>query len=200
MTDFRRGADAGESPHDGPFDIRPMTEETVPAVADLGRRIFSRPWSEDGIRETWMSGQTVFLLAFGAEGPVGFLSMKYVLDEGSILQLGVLPGARRRGAASALLRTLLREARSLSLARVTLEVREGNEAAVSLYGSFHFVEVGKRKNFYSGPVEHALLMTAFLQEDFRGGKPAPHPPRKGRRTGTARRGKTEKTAAKERSA
>ena len=45
---------------------------------------------------------------------------------------------------------------------ISLEVRPSNAAAVSLYGSVGFEEVGLRKNFYRAPVEDALIMTRTL--------------------------------------
>ena len=40
-----------------------------------------------------------------------------------------------------------------------LEVRESNLSAISLYKSFGFIGIGKRKNYYSSPKENAILMS-----------------------------------------
>ena len=40
----------------------------------------------------------------------------------------------------------------------TLEVREGNKSAIGLYEKLGFESAGIRKNFYSNPVENALIM------------------------------------------
>ena len=42
---------------------------------------------------------------------------------------------------------------------ISLEVRESNTAAISLYESLGFEEMGRRKNFYRRPPEDALIMT-----------------------------------------
>ena len=42
---------------------------------------------------------------------------------------------------------------------VSLEVRPSNTAAIALYNSMGFEEVGLRKNFYRDPVEDALILT-----------------------------------------
>jgi ribosomal-protein-alanine N-acetyltransferase len=44
-----------------------------------------------------------------------------------------------------------------------LELRAGNTVAQSLYEKAGFVPVGKRRNYYSDPVEDAVTMTAQLQ-------------------------------------
>ncbi len=45
---------------------------------------------------------------------------------------------------------------------LTLEVRESNENARSLYSKFGFIKVGERKNYYSEPTENAILMTKYF--------------------------------------
>ena len=62
----------------------------------------------------------------------------------------------------ALIKELLRRAKALGLATVTLEVRAGNAAAIALYQKNGFVPVGRRKNYYTAPTEDAILMTVTL--------------------------------------
>ena len=50
-------------------------------------------------------------------------------------------------------------ARELSLSFVSLEVRESNYKAISLYEKLGFEKEGLRKNFYENPKENALIMT-----------------------------------------
>ncbi len=47
---------------------------------------------------------------------------------------------------------------------MTLEVRRSNSAAIALYESFGFVEVGVRAGYYGGS-EDALLMNLELLEE-----------------------------------
>ena len=49
-----------------------------------------------------------------------------------------------------------------SAAELTLEVRESNEPAIKLYESTGFTREGVRKNYYTTPVEHALILTRRL--------------------------------------
>ena len=88
--------------------------------------------------------------------------MEYVLDEGGITNVAVFPVHRRQGIADALLNELLRRAKGLGLATVTLEVRETNAPAIALYQKTGFVPVGRRKNYYTSPTEDAILMTVTL--------------------------------------
>lgn len=145
------------------FEVAPMAEEDIPAAAAVERACFAHPWSEQALGESLLTGHTVFLTVKKEQQVIGYLGMEYVLDEGSITNVAVLPEYRRQGAARALLTELLRRARRLSLATVTLEVRAGNEPAINLYAAFGFVPVGRRKNFYTSPSEDAILMTVPLR-------------------------------------
>ena len=57
-----------------------------------------------------------------------------------------------------MLRTLLDDSVKRGMTAFTLEVREGNDPAVSLYRKFGFITEGVRTGFYENPVEDALIM------------------------------------------
>ena len=59
---------------------------------------------------------------------------------------------------SALMEHVLREARRLGAARATLEVRASNTGAGRLYERLGFHVAGVRPNYYSSPVEDALIL------------------------------------------
>lgn len=142
--------------------IRPAAESDLPALAALESACFAHPWSEKSLTETLGNGRSLFLLAEREGEALGYLGMEYVLDEGGITNVAVFPAHRRRGIADALLNELLRRAKGLGLATVTLEVRETNAPAIALYQKHDFVPVGRRKNYYTSPTEDAILMTVTL--------------------------------------
>ena len=55
-----------------------------------------------------------------------------------------------------------RRARRDCCERITLEVRESNTPAISLYKKLGYVNVGIRRSFYKNPVENSLLMDFIL--------------------------------------
>jgi len=78
---------------------------------------------------------------------VGFSLVRAVADESELLLIAVLPTHHRRGVGSQLLRDFVERARNDGVARVHLEVRDGNPA-VAMYRSVGFVPVGRRRNYY----------------------------------------------------
>ena len=78
---------------------------------------------------------------------VGFSLVRSVADESELLLIAVLPGRHRRGVGSQLLHNFLQRARNDGIARVHLEVRDGNPA-VAMYQIAGFSPVGRRRNYY----------------------------------------------------
>jgi ribosomal-protein-alanine N-acetyltransferase len=83
-----------------------------------------------------------------------FAGDENIPSEQEILNLAVDPQYRRKGIASALLHSTLRNPAT----RFFLEVRESNAAARHLYERFGFREVGQRPEYYSDPTETAIVM------------------------------------------
>ena len=92
----------------------------------------------------------------------GIIVTRIAADEAEILNLAVLPKVRRRGVARALLLTALTSARALNARRAFLEVRESNLDARAFYSCMGFIEFGRRRVYYQGPAEDALILTLQL--------------------------------------
>ena len=135
----------------------------IEAIEELEKRCFSVPWTREQLLSQLPDERHEFLTALHEGQPVGYVGMMCVLDEGYIANVAVSKDYRRRGIADGLIAELLRRAVKRQLSFVTLEVREGNEAAKALYAKHGFVPVGTRKNYYSSPREDAVLMTNFLK-------------------------------------
>jgi [ribosomal protein S18]-alanine N-acetyltransferase len=97
-----------------------------------------------------MGGVTLMLARDPASSDiVGFSLVRTVVDESELLLLAVLPRHHRRGVGRQLLDHFLERARNDGVARVHLEVRDGNPA-VAMYRTAGFSPVGRRRNYYHG--------------------------------------------------
>ena len=127
-------------------------------IAELEKECFSDPWSADAVISSVKEGVRFFLVE--EEGVVlGYVGLQSVLDEGYITNIAVTKTARGKGFAKALLSELDKVAAQLSLSFISLEVRVGNRAAISLYEKCGYENVGIRPNFYDNPREDAIIMT-----------------------------------------
>ncbi len=89
---------------------------------------------------------------------IGLGCLWAILEEAHITILAIHPRFQGQGLGQALLWALLKKAHYRQLERATLEVRESNLAAVSLYKKFGFKEAGRRKRYYEDTGEDALVM------------------------------------------
>ena len=88
-------------------------------------------------------------------------------DEAEILTLAVRPSARRAGLGGRLVEAAVVRAAALGAERMFLEVAEGNVAARALYARSGFVEMGRRRGYYShadGSREDALTLVLNFAE------------------------------------
>lgn len=92
---------------------------------------------------------------------VGYYLYWHVVDEIQLLNVAVTPSLRRHGIGRALILDLLSLARNAGGARVLLEVRESNAAALALYESLGFRRFNVRNSYYADG-ESAIEMDLAL--------------------------------------
>jgi len=92
----------------------------------------------------------------------GFIALRIVATEGELLNLAVAPERRQRGVGRELLDAALERARKSGAQRIFLEVRVSNIGARALYASLGFAGDGRRSNYYSDPIEDALVLSKVL--------------------------------------
>jgi ribosomal-protein-alanine N-acetyltransferase len=98
-----------------------------------------------------MAGVSLMLARDPESGDItGFSLYRTVADEAELLLIAVIPSSHRRGVGRSLLDEFLDRARNEGVARVHLEVRDGN-SALSLYRDSGFSPVGRRRNYYHAP-------------------------------------------------
>ena len=92
----------------------------------------------------------------------GFVVARLVVTDIEILNLAVRPESRRRGIGAMLLQGAFDWGRSLPTEKAMLEVRASNLAALKFYERFGFHASGRRRHYYTAPIEDALLLTVSL--------------------------------------
>ena len=127
------------------------------AIAALEAECFSDPWSSDAVLSSKNEGVRFFV--YEKDEIVGYVGLQTVLDEGYITNVAVSRPFRRQGIAEALLKELDAFLESGSLSFISLEVRQSNSVAISLYTKMGYISDGVRPNFYENPRENAIIMT-----------------------------------------
>ena len=93
-----------------------------------------------------------------------------VLDEAELLNIGVAGAHQRKGLGREMLTGMLNAAREKNMRRVFLEVRSSNAAAIALYRSAGFGEIGLRRGYYrnANGSEDAITMACELMGESNG--------------------------------
>jgi ribosomal-protein-alanine N-acetyltransferase len=92
---------------------------------------------------------------------LGYALFWHVVDELQLLNLAVAIPARRRGIGRALMDDLIGYGRANGVARILLEVRAGNAAAIALYEQLGFTRFNVRERYYADD-EDAIEMALML--------------------------------------
>jgi ribosomal-protein-alanine N-acetyltransferase len=131
-------------------DSRDLDDVMTVMRAAFGDR-YGEAWTRSQCAGILPMSGVVMRIARDAEGggAIGFSLVRSIAGESELLLLAVLPGRHREGIGTRLLDDFIDRARLDGLARVHLEVRDGNPA-VAMYRAAGFVPVGRRRNYYRG--------------------------------------------------
>lgn len=141
------------------INIVSMNHRHLDPMAELEKLCFSLPWSRDMLGDELINSHAVYYVAETDDGRVvGYIGMHVVLDEGYITNVATAPDYRRQGIAALLITKLIETCRDKKLIYITLEVRESNIGAQTLYRKFGFKKIGVRANYYQKPLEDAQIM------------------------------------------
>lgn len=144
-------------------DIRSMTAADLDEVLAIEQASFMTPWKREHF-ESELSGKHSFPFVAVCEGRVaGYVCLMSLFEEAQILDIAVSPEQRGRGIARLLMVHACAVAREHKAEVLSLEVRSSSSAAIGLYQSSGFRQVGIRTNYYDNS-EDAILMEKNLKE------------------------------------
>jgi ribosomal-protein-alanine acetyltransferase len=144
--------------------LRDMIEGDLEFVLQVERQIHSHPWTEGNFKDALVSAYICKVAELDGE-MIGYAVMMQGVEDAELLDIGIALSRQRLGWGNKLLQAMLALAQKLGKQRVVLEVRASNGAAISLYQSIGFEEIGLRRDYYpveNGNREDAILMGLVL--------------------------------------
>lgn len=145
--------------------MRAMTPDDVDAVLAIEQAVQAYPWSRGNFTDALGSG---YLCSVDEQDGVirAYAILMPLVDEAELLNIGVAAGQQRKGVGRAMLAGMLEVARKKKLRCVFLEVRASNAAALALYRSAGFIQIGVRRGYYKNGVgaEDAITMACELTD------------------------------------
>jgi ribosomal-protein-alanine N-acetyltransferase len=130
------------------------------AVLEIEELSFNNPTTREWYERELQRADVCFIYVLRVPAcPVaGFCAFWRIASEMHINNLAIRPDLRGGGLGRILLQASLDAAAALGASSATLEVRRSNVAARRLYARAGFDEAGVRRNYYTQPVEDALVL------------------------------------------
>ena len=146
--------------------IREMMDKDLKAVKLIEDECFVEPWKESDLEyELHDNPINKFFVALDGEKVVGFIDFMITFNSATISQVAVTKEYREQGIASKLLEKMYESLPTSGediVEFITLEVRESNLPARSLYLKHGFEEVVIKKAYYPNG-ENAVYMLKRMQ-------------------------------------
>lgn len=141
-----------------------MRFEDLDSILEIENSSFSMPWSRKAFEGELLNEFALYRCLELDNKIVAYVGLWQVFNEGHITNVAVLPSNRGLGLSKILLTNLFEICADRGITRLTLEVRESNSVAIKLYESLGFYASGIRPNYYSKPVEAAIIMWKELED------------------------------------
>ncbi len=151
------------------MNIRPLQQGDLGDVVAIEQSTMTHPWSAAQIESELALAHSTGLAAILDGRLLGYAIFRTCRPECELLRLVVDEQWRRRRVGRTLLEYALRALMELGYTTCFLEVRATNEAAIHVYRTIGFFQVGLRKKYYTQPSEDGFQFRADLINRF-GGK------------------------------
>ena len=142
--------------------LRQASDADIDAISRIERLAFSDPWSSASFAGMVNAPRVRMNVAEDRGAIVGYSVLLLAGMDADLANLAVDPVARGKGVGRQLLDGAMSAARAAEVRHVYLEVRESNARAITLYESAGFKSFGRRRRYYSEPVEDARVLRLEL--------------------------------------
>ncbi|MCX7904650.1 MAG: ribosomal protein S18-alanine N-acetyltransferase [Caloramator sp.] len=144
------------------FLLRDMKLEDIDDVVKIEHLSFKTPWTYEAfLSEITRNKVAKYRVIEKEKRVVGYYGLWLLYGEGHITNIAVHPEFRGIGLGNMLLEDIISISRENKIQALTLEVRVSNTVAINLYKKYGFVEVARRKGYYSDTGEDAIIMWKY---------------------------------------
>jgi [ribosomal protein S18]-alanine N-acetyltransferase len=156
--------------------IRAMAASDVDSLQAIARESAEAPhWALADYQQILFSDRTAPFYRFASVAQTGMTlgatlggfavaSILRIEELATLESIVVRPSFRRQGIGAALLASLIRSASEAGARIMHLEVRASNATAIAFYLRQGFQQSGRRRAYYSAPIEDGLLFKVEVPE------------------------------------
>lgn len=143
--------------------FRGMKLDDLEDVLQVEKESFPTPWSREAFQNELTQNHFAHYMIAEMDGEMaGYCGMWMIVDEAHITNIAVRPKFQGKKIGEQLLREMMKMAKWLGAARMTLEVRISNKIAQNLYAKLGFSLHGVRPKYYTDNMEDAYIMWVEL--------------------------------------
>ncbi len=143
------------------MQIRAWEQKDIAKLAEMERRCFSDPWTEQMLADTLKLPVYHGFLAEESGEILGYASLIVVCEDAEVGNIAVDLPFRGKGISKLLMDAMHERATSLGATHCFLEVRVSNAVAISLYEKYGYEKFGIRAKYYADG-EDAFVMKKSL--------------------------------------
>jgi len=141
------------------FYVRQMEIHDIFNVVKVEVATYNTPWPQDiFFRELVENTHAHYFVATLDDDVIGYGGMWLVVDDAQITNIAIHPSYRGHKYGEKLFKQMIDYGVHHGMKRLSLEVRESNTVAQSMYEKFGLVRAGIRKNYYTDDGEDAVVM------------------------------------------
>ncbi|TCT13777.1 [SSU ribosomal protein S18P]-alanine acetyltransferase [Natranaerovirga pectinivora] len=140
------------------ISFRGMILEDIDQIVEIEEMSFTNPWTKKAFEDELVNKLALYIVAISNNEVIGYGGIWKIYDEGHITNIAIRKTYRGKGIGKLMVQELIKAGKKKGIDRYTLEVRESNIIARKLYKDLGFEEIGLRRNYYTKPVEHAVIM------------------------------------------
>ncbi|MHB1483942.1 MAG: ribosomal protein S18-alanine N-acetyltransferase [Saccharofermentanales bacterium] len=143
--------------------IRFAAPQDIHEIYVLEKECFTIPWSFESLENDILNNKKATYLVAECSGKiVGYIGMWQIFEDAEITNLAVAKDYRKQGIGNSLIREICAAAKKKGAAKMMLEVRETNSAAINVYAKNDFKGISIRKKYYEDTGENAIIMLKNL--------------------------------------
>lgn len=144
--------------------IRKTRAEDIDAVYSIELEQFTHPWKKKFFISELSHDISFFYAAEDTDSKevAGYIIFWIVEETLELHDIAVKGTYKKKGIGSQLMRFMFETAAARGVEEMFLEVRKSNRDAVTFYEKFNFKQVGERKDYYSDPLENALVYKLII--------------------------------------
>lgn len=139
------------------MNLSVLTVGDVEALTQFEKENFNDGWNEQMLYSSFETGRFFGYKLTQNHKIIAFITYSVTLDTADVESVVVAKDYRKKGYASLLIESAIKDAQNKGAKRLFLEVRKSNTPAINLYEKFGFKQLFERKKYY-GDGEDALVL------------------------------------------